>query len=219
MGKNKGRTRFAMAVARTLMLAGASLLIPEAGADVCCPSGCVYSGQGMACVHTSTNASCGSGYTCNQGSGGGTPGGGGSGSPVVVYSPPAPPPPCVERETKASVAAATTSCLNALRSNAVLIGCFFEDDAGRAENLRLHMTCQNRQVRMANQCASRCAKFAAAAVSTCRPPDRDSNTIWQEAFGDIGGTAVGSASVKDCGPPLKPRRIPDVRNMGTISHP
>lgn len=219
MGKHTGRARFALAVARTLLLAGASLLIPEARADVCCPGGCVYSGQGMACIYTSTNRSCGTGYTCNQAPSGGSPGGGGSDHPVVVYSPPAPPPPCVEGETKASVDAATTTCLNALKANAVLIGCFFEDDAGRAEDLRLHRTCPDRQTRLANQCRSRCARFAAAAASTCRPSDRDSNTIWQEAFGDIGGTVVGSASVKDCGPPLKPRHIPDVRNMGTISHP
>jgi hypothetical protein len=100
--------------------------------------------------------------------------------------------------TQAQLNAATNKCVNALSANAQLIGCIFEDDAGRAEDQRTGLTCSARQAALAQQCRKRCADFASASSRTwC--PGMDQNIFWHDFFGYIGGEAVGSACVQSCG--------------------
>ncbi|HXL09207.1 MAG TPA: hypothetical protein VN966_03210, partial [Candidatus Bathyarchaeia archaeon] len=62
--------------------------------------------------------------------------------------------------TKAQVDEATNQCVNALTGSAQLWGCFFEDDAGRAEDKRTGLSCPDRQAALAKQCLKRCADYA-----------------------------------------------------------
>ena len=54
----------AMRYLRVMMLVSICSLSTPVFADLCCPSGCVPSGYGNACWYTSTNNSCGTGWTC-----------------------------------------------------------------------------------------------------------------------------------------------------------
>jgi len=91
----------------------------------------------------------------------------------------------------------------ALVANAQLIGCLFEDAAGKAEDQRTGLTCPTRQAALAKQCRSRCVNFAKATTAqTCKEDQDFYDNAWKTSFGDIGGQTVGSARVKDCGPPL-----------------
>src|SRR6202048_4226703 len=62
--------------------------------------------------------------------------------------------------TKAQVDEATNQCVNTLTRSAQLRGCFFEDDAGRAEDTRTGLSCPDRQAALAKQCVKRCANHA-----------------------------------------------------------
>jgi hypothetical protein len=102
--------------------------------------------------------------------------------------------------TKAQVDEATNECVKALTGSAQLRDCFFEDDAGRAEDKRTGLSCPDRQAALAKQCLKRCANYASDTthlVCTGSYP----NTVWHISFGDISGD--GSARVDLCGPRLR----------------
>jgi hypothetical protein len=104
--------------------------------------------------------------------------------------------------TKAQVDEATNQCVNALTGSAQFRGCFFEDDAGRAEDKRTGLSCPDRQAALAKQCLKRCANYASDTthlVCTGSYP----NTVWHISFGDIPGGTGDSARVDLCGPPLR----------------
>jgi hypothetical protein len=104
--------------------------------------------------------------------------------------------------TKAQVDEATNQCVNALTGSARLRGCFFEDDAGKAEDKRTGLSCADRQAALAKQCQKRCANYASDTnhlVCSGSYP----NTVWHISFGDISGDTSDSARVERCGPPLR----------------
>src|SRR5258705_122925 len=104
--------------------------------------------------------------------------------------------------TKAQVDEATNQCVNALTGSAQFRGCFFEDDAGRAEDKRTGLSCPDRQAALAKQCLKRCANYASDTthlVCTGSYP----NTVWHISFGDIPGGTGNSARVDLCGPRLR----------------
>jgi len=104
--------------------------------------------------------------------------------------------------TKAQVDEATNQCVKALTGSAQFWGCFFEDDAGRAEDKRTGLGCPDRQAALAKQCLKRCANYASDTthlVCTGSYP----NTVWHISFGDISGDIGNSARVDLCGPPLR----------------
>ncbi len=113
------------------------------------------------------------------------------------------PPHCpLTNPTKAQVDEATNQCVNALTQSAQLQNCFFEDDAGRAEDKRTGLSCPDRQAALAKQCQKRCANYATDTthlVCTGSYP----NTVWRISFGDISGDTGNSARVDLCGPPLR----------------
>jgi hypothetical protein len=166
-------------------------------AQICCPVGCVQDAN--RCVTTGPNPRTCRSVPCSPGSPGtgGESGGGG----VVIFTGPT----CnLINTTPAARDARTNQCVADLRGRAQLWGCLLEDDAGRAEDLRTGLTCPDRQAALANQCRTRCTKFAMW-EGTCRSTDQ----VWQEFFGDIGGDRYGSARVELCGPRL--RSSPTVR--------
>ena len=82
------------------------------------------------------------------------------------------------------------------------VGCFFEDDAGRAEAKRTGLSCPDRQAALAKQCLKRCTNYASDTTHlgcTGSYP----NTVWHISFGDISGDTGDSARVDLCGPPLR----------------
>src|SRR5262245_21009909 len=165
--------------------------------QICCPAGCVQDAN--RCVTIGPNPRTCNSVPCTGGPQrpGGPPVGGG----VVHF----PPPPCILlNRTQAARDAVTNQCVADLRGRAQLWGCLFEDDAGRAEDLRTGLSCPDRQAALASQCRARCAKFAMW-EGTCRSRDQ----AWQEFFGDIDGSAYGSARIDLCGPRL--RSSPAVR--------
>jgi hypothetical protein len=166
--------------------------------QICCLAGCVQ--DGSRCVTTGPNPRTCRSVPCSPGSPG--PGGGnGGGAPAVIFTRPN----CfLLNRTPAAREARTNQCIADLKGRAQLWGCMFEDDAGRAEDLRTGLTCPDRQAALANQCRARCAKFAMWEGS-CRSTDQ----AWQEFFSDIGGDRYGSARVELCGPRL--RSSPAVR--------
>jgi len=85
-----------------------------------------------------------------------------------------------------------------LMGNAILFGCLFENEAGKADDKKTALTCPGRQAALANQCRSRCERYVSAA-NICKSRDQ----TWHDYFGDIGGNTVGSARVDLCGPPLR----------------
>ena len=108
----------------------------------------------------------------------------------------------IDESTKAQVDEATNQCVNTLTGSAQLRGCFFEDDAGRAEDKRTGLSCPDRQAALAKQCLKRCANYASDTshlVCTGSYP----NTVWHISFGDISGDTGDSARVDLCGPPLR----------------
>jgi hypothetical protein len=113
--------------------------------------------------------------------------------------------------TPASQIAGVDKCVQDLTANAMFLGCFFEDDAGRAADKYTALTCPGRQAALAAQCRSRCERYVSASY-ICRNRDQ----TWHDYFGDIGGNTVGSARVDLCGPPLKAKigivNIRKVRN-------
>jgi hypothetical protein len=102
--------------------------------------------------------------------------------------------------TKAQVDEATDQCVNALTRSAQFRGCFFEDDAGRAEDKRTGLRCPGRQAALAKQCLKRCANYASDTTYLVCSGSYP-NTVWHISFGDISDD--GSARVESCGPPLR----------------
>ncbi|WP_410210327.1 hypothetical protein [Aquirhabdus sp.] len=185
------------------ILVFASLGGSTASAQICCPAGCVQDSN--RCVTIGTNQRSCPSWTCSSGANGSNSGSsGGTGSSGVGPPSVPPPPPCVPIPgTQAENDVVTNNCMASLTGSAQFVGCLFEDAAGRAEDQRTNMSCADRQAALAKQCRSRCATFAKSMTGvSCdyKSPDQR----WQSAFGDIGGTMVGSAHVQDCGPPLKP---------------
>ena len=189
-------------IVHVAVLLGWLLAMGPAVAQICCPSGCVQNNNG--CVTTGPNPRTCNIVPCTGGAGGppvgGTTGGGGG------QFPPEPPigGQCASTTpTSAQLSAATSKCMTALKSNAELVGCLFEDDAGKAEDQRTGLTCPQRQAAMAAQCQSRCSTFAQETAATWCVNPGYIDDAWKRVFGDIGGEKVGSARVKDCGPPIK----------------
>jgi hypothetical protein len=177
-------------------------LTPPAFAQTCCPAGCVQDAPNKCVTTGPVQNSCGNTFTCPPGSGspsGGThgPGTPGVGPPSIPFAPQ-----CgAINPTKAAVDDATNKCVSDLIGSATFVGCFFENDAGRAEDERTGLSCPARQAALARQCRNRCAAFAFAST---RPwCFDDPNSLWHNAFGDISGDIVGSARVDLCGPPLR----------------
>jgi hypothetical protein len=111
------------------------------------------------------------------------------------------PPQCPSMNpTKAEVDEATNQCVNTLTGSARLRACFFEDDAGRAEDKRTGLSCPERQAALAKQCLKRCANYAADTTHLGCAGSYP-NTVWHISFGDI--SAAGTARVERCGPRLK----------------
>jgi hypothetical protein len=185
---------------KLVILILAYALIPPAFAQTCCPAGCVQNAPNRCVTTGPVQNSCGNTFTCPPGSSGGSSGGSPGGQTYVVPQLP------IQCEflnpTKATVDAATNRCVNDLTGNAIFLGCFFEDDAGRAEDKRTGLTCPERQAALARQCLQRCAFYASA--STLRwCVGMDPNSVWREVFGDISGEVIGSARVERCGPRLR----------------
>jgi hypothetical protein len=168
----------------------------------CCTGSCVENGYGGCWLRgTFDNCATSSPSLC-RGSSGSSPGGGSGGSgnsPGWVDNQPSQPPPCpFLRLTKADRDAATDQCVEALSASARLIGCAFEDAAGKAEDQATGLSCPTRQAALASQCRSLCASFAVSEKS-CQWRD----DTWQSVFSRIGGFAYGSARVDLCGPPIR----------------
>jgi hypothetical protein len=104
--------------------------------------------------------------------------------------------------TKAQVDEATDQCVTALTGSARFRGCFFEDDAGRAEDKRTGLSCSDRQAALAKQCLKRCTDYASDTTHLVCAGSYP-NTVWHVSFGDISGDGVGSARVDLCGPRLR----------------
>jgi hypothetical protein len=173
---------------------------------VCCPGGCVENGYGGCWVRGTNNSCIPTSPTSCAGSPGSS-GGGSGGQSHVVYPPPLSHCPQSYPEP-ASRGARTNECVAALSGNAQFWPCWFEDDAGRAEDYRTGLSCQDRQKALANQCRDRCARFVATKTECY-----SNNEWWPFFFGDIGGTAFGFAQVEFCGP-----RLP-TRNRGFENRP
>jgi hypothetical protein len=182
---------------KLIILFLAYALITPAFAQPCCPSGCVQDAN--RCVIIGTQNSCGA-SSCLPGSGSSPSGTHAPGS-AVVYPRPLIGECGASNPTQAAVDDATNRCVNDLTGSAIFVGCFFEDDAGRAEDERTGLSCPARQAALAKQCRNRCAAFAFAST---RPWCYDDpNSLWHNAFGDISGDVVGSARVERCGSRLR----------------
>ena len=180
---------------KLIILFLAYALITPAFAQTCCPAGCVQNAPNHCVAIGPVQNSCGNTFTCPPGSQ--SPGGPTGPFPRVTFGIPGPQ--CfLLNSTPALVASATAKCVSDLTGSATFVGCFLEDDAGRAEDKRTGLSCPARQAALAGACLSRCAAFASH-TSTCR----DSNSVWHDYFGDISGDIVGSAGVERCGPPLR----------------
>ena len=162
----------------------------------CCPAGCVPSGYGGGCWVNGTTRSCGPTISCPP-----------HGTHIPNGYPPRLPPRCDPfYATPEARAAATNQCIADLAGTATFWGCAFEDDAGRAEDVRTGLSCPDRQRALANQCWRLCARFARVRL-VCD----DRYADWQTAFGDLAGNYYGYAYVDRCGP-----RLP---YAGTVTRP
>ena len=199
---------------KLVILVLAYALISPAFAQTCCPAGCVQDAN--RCVTTGplwtrcTPVACaGDSRRPSAGSSGRT---GAHRASVLArplrtarnyVAPRQIPPHCpLMNPTKAQVDEATNQCVNALTGSAQLRGCFFEDDAGRAEDKRTGLSCPDRQAALAKQCLKRCANYASDTthlVCTGSYP----NTVWHISVGDISADSGDSARVELCGPPLR----------------
>jgi hypothetical protein len=110
---------------------------------------------------------------------------------------------CANVLSQAALDAETAACVNSLSANAQIVGCFFEDETGKREDLRTGMTCPDRQAALAKQCRAKCAQFSEVYHRQLCDPLAVKDEFWKATFGDIGGTTYGSAKVQACGPPLK----------------
>jgi len=194
-----GVARIFQAVALVLACGVAS----EATAQVCCPAECVQNNNG--CVTTGANQRACQTVPC---AGGSSNGGGSSGSGRHTVAQPILPLPgsqaCFDLQpTQATINEVTNKCISSLVANAQLIGCLFEDEAGKAEDKRTGLTCPQRQAALARQCNTRCAQFAQRTTHRFCSTEGFSDEQWFVVFGDLDGKVVGSARVAGCGPRLK----------------
>jgi hypothetical protein len=197
-------------------------LISPAFAQTCCPAGCVQDGANR-CVTTGPTWTRCTPIACAEGSR--TPSRGSSGrtsthrasahsrrasalarperAARTYVAPPQIPPQCsLMNPTKAQVDEATDRCVKALTGNAQFGNCFFEDDAGRAEDKRTGLSCPDRGAALAKQCLKRCAAYASDTTHLGCAGSYP-NTLWHVSFGDISGDTVGFARVDLCGPRLR----------------
>ena len=198
-----GAARSLQVLALALALALACGVASEAAAQVCCPAGCVQNND--SCVTTGANphacqtVTCTGGGSSGSGSGSGSSGGGTGFQPIPPQGQS-----CFDlHPTQAKINEVTSWCVSSLVVNAQLIGCLFEDDAGKAEDKRTGLTCAQRQAALARQCNTRCANFAQQITHTVCTNDDFTDQAWVVAFGDLDGKVVGSARVAGCGPRLK----------------
>jgi hypothetical protein len=175
-------------------------------AQTCCPAGCSLSGYGPGCWFNGTTRSCGQAINCppstrptSPTTGQGTP----VDVPILQVQPRCGDPRYLTPEARA---AATNQCIADLAGTATLWGCGFEDDAGRAEDVRTGLSCADRQRALANQCWRLCARFARVRLWCA-----DLNADWQTAFGGLAGNYYGYAYIDRCGP-----RLP---YAGTVTRP
>lgn len=187
-----------MSYFKLLFLVLASALITPAFAETCCPPGFVPDFAPNRCVAIGIPQRTAAPVACvgsNQATSGGSSGGSVYVSPVQN----APGPPCgPSNTTQRWRDEATNRCINALTGSAQFVTCLFEDDQGRSEDTRTGLSCVARQAALAHQCLKRCADWALHS-NTCD----DSDTNWQNFFGDISGEYFGSARVNLCGPKLR----------------
>jgi len=207
-----------MGYLKLVILVLAYALIPPAFAQTCCPAGCAP--EADRCVTTGALWTRCIPVACAHGSR--KPSGDSAAGPTRKHRksavlarplrtartyvvPSQIPPQCpLMNPTKAQVDEATNQCVNALTGSAQFWGCFFEDDAGRAEDKRTGLSCPDRQAALAKQCLKRCANYASDTthlVCTGSYP----NTVWHISFGDISGDTGDSARVDLCGPRLRAR--------------
>ncbi len=145
----------------TFVFALACGVASEATAQVCCPAGCVQNNNG--CVTTGTNQRACQPVSCTPPPPPPVPGSPGGGQTYVQPILPLPAPVCFDMQpTQTTINEVTNNCISSLVANAQLIGCLFEDDAGKAEDKRTGLTCAQRQAALARQCNTRCAQFASA---------------------------------------------------------
>jgi hypothetical protein len=204
-----------MRLLKVPILVLAYAVISPASAQTCCPSGCAPDANG--CVSRGPLWTRCIPIACTGDSR--APSGRSAGAtrkhraavlarrPTRTYVVPVQiPPECpVVNPTKAQVGDATAQCVKVLTGNAQLRDCFFEDDAGRAEDKRTGLNCPDRQAALARQCLKRCVNYASdTAHLVCA--GSYPNTVWRASFGDIAGYALGSERVDLCGPRLSPRR-------------
>jgi hypothetical protein len=198
-----------MGYLKLVILVLAYALISPAFAQTCCPAGCAQ--EANRCVTTGPQWTICIPIACASGS---PRPSAGSSRPThesavldrplstarTYVAPPQIPPQCpLTNPTKAQVDEATDQCVNALTRNAQLWNCFFEDDAGRAEDKRTGLNCPDRQAALAKQCLKRCAGYASDTRHLLCAGSYP-NTVWRMSFGDI--SDHGFARVALCGPPL-----------------
>jgi hypothetical protein len=111
--------------------------------------------------------------------------------------------------TKAQVDEATDQCVNALTGSAQLRACFFEDDAGRAEDKRTGLSCPDRQAALAKQCLKRCVDYASDTTHLGCAGSYP-NSFWRTFFADISGDSVGPTRIDLCWQP-RPRDNVSIR--------
>ena len=203
-----------MGYLKLVILVLAYALISPAFAQTCCPAGCVQDAD--RCVTTGplwtkcTPIACAGGSRTPSGESAGRTGAHRASvlarplrTARTYVAPVQIPPQCpLMNPTKAEVDEATNQCVNALTGSAQLRGCFFEDDAGRAEDKRTGLSCPDRQAALAKQCLERCADYASDTTHLVCAGSYP-NTVWHISFGDISGDTGDSARVDLCGPPLR----------------
>ena len=190
--------------------------LTPAFAQTCCPAGCAQVAN--RCVTTGPLARC-IPIACADGSR--KPSGDSAAGPTrkhrksavlarplrtarTYVAPRQIPPECpLMNPTKAQVDEATNQCVKALTGSAQF-GCFFENDAGRAEDKRTGLSRPDRQAALAKQCLKRCADYASDTTHLGCAGSYP-NSFWHAFFGDISGYRVGSARVDVCGPRLRAR--------------
>jgi hypothetical protein len=189
-------------------------LISPAFAQTCCPAGCAP--EANRCVATGPQWTKCIPIACAEGSRRPSAGSSGprehrkSAAPArplrtarAYVAPVQIPTDCsLMNPTKAQVDEAINQCVNKLTGSAQLRNCFFEDDAGRAEDKRTGLSCPERQTALAKQCLKRCANYASDTTHLVCAGSYP-NTVWPISFGDISDDTGNSARVDLCGPRLR----------------
>ena len=194
-----------MGYLKLVILVLAYALISPAFAQICCSEGCAR--EGSQCVTTGPPWTRCIPIACavRPSDGSSVPTGAHGASvltrPLRTAGTDVTPPQCPwMNPTKAQVDEATDQCVNALTGSAQWRACFFEDNAGRAEDKRTGLSCPDRQAAMAKQCLKRCVGYASDTTKLGCAGSYP-NSFWHTFFGDISGDTVGSARVDLCGQP------------------